>query len=335
MKITGHLSQVQLGTPQRHGDISVFPLFDFHQPDLAYQTMDPSLMRGDLEINEISQGGEVPLLEANNRLDQFILLLDSEEIRGAKQNRVLNTSILLPEKSRTTIPVSCTESGRWEYATAGFQPSGTMMPKKSRTNKMKSVTSTTQKIALACAAGAPAPPVACCYSSDQSEVWDDVASLQAETHVSSSTSAMSDVYEAMADKIKKITGKFDLHPNQKGLLVMKDGEIMGFDLLSQSEAYAELHEKLLGSYVMDSTAEQEPRAEQEIDEQAVASTFLQEAATAEGDEHESVGKGTDVRFKTENLSGSALMHDEQVVHTSFLRSEPQSPHAPDLPPAQL
>ena len=42
-------------------------------------------MRGDLEINEINQGGEVPLLEAHNRVNEFILLLDSEEIKGAKQ----------------------------------------------------------------------------------------------------------------------------------------------------------------------------------------------------------------------------------------------------------
>jgi len=73
--------------------------------------MDPSLKRGDLEINEISQGGEVPLLEAHNRVNEFILLLDSEEIKGAKQNRVLNTSILLPRKKRTTIVAPSQDAG--------------------------------------------------------------------------------------------------------------------------------------------------------------------------------------------------------------------------------
>ena len=82
MKIKEHLSQVRLGQPQRHADITLFPLFDARQSDLDYQTMDPSLMRGDLEINELSEEGEVPLLEAHNRVNEFILLLDSEEIMG-------------------------------------------------------------------------------------------------------------------------------------------------------------------------------------------------------------------------------------------------------------
>ena len=104
-----------------------------------------------LEINEINQGGEVPLLEAHNRMNEFILLLDSEEIKGAKQNRVLNTSILLSRKKRTIIPVSCTESGRWAYVSADFQPSGNMMPKAARTHKMKSVTTTIVTVTAECA----------------------------------------------------------------------------------------------------------------------------------------------------------------------------------------
>ena len=337
MKITEHLSQVRLGQPQRHADITLFPLFDARQSDLDYQTMDPSLMRGDLEINEISQGGEVPLLEAHNRMNEFILLLDSEEIKGAKQNRVLNTSILLPRKKRTTIPVSCTESGRWAYASASFQSSGNMMPKAARTHKIKSVTTSIATVAAECAAAAiPMPAPACCYASDQSEVWHDVADLQAKAHVASSTSAMNDVYEAVRGKVDRFTDQFDLQQGQKGVLILKNGEILGLDMLSQTEAYAELHRKIICSYVMDSAIDEASPTEDWADEEARAETFMKEVIGAEGQAHESAGEGTDVRYDYPTLSGAALIHEEQLIHASFLRHDPElPPRADSLPPPSV
>jgi len=332
MKIKEHLSHVRLGQPQRHADITLFPLFDARQSDLDYQTMDPSLMRGDLEINEINQGGEVPLLEAHNRVNEFILLLDSEEIMGAKQNRVLNTSILLPRKKRTTIPVSCTEAGRWAYASASFQSSGNMMPKASRARKMKSVTTTAASVSAACAAGAHSPPAACCYASNQSEVWEDVSCLQKKSAVSSLTNAMSDVYEAIREKIDRMTDPFEMQPNQRGLLVLKNGEIMGLDLLSQPDAYAQLHRKILGSYVMDSAIEDATATWHGDDDKAQAEAFLDELSTAEGEAHTSAGEGTDVRYYSPTLSGTALMHEEQLIHASFLRHDPKLPPRAPMPP---
>ena len=333
MKIKKHLSQVRMGQPQRHANITLFPLFNARQSDLDYQTMDPSLMRGDLEITEINQGGEVPMLKAHNRVNEFILLLDSEEIKGAKQNRVLNTSILLPRKKHTIIPVSCTESGRWAYASADFQPSGNMMPKAARTHKMRSVTTTIATVAAECAAtSAPMPAAACCYASDQSEVWHDVADLQAKTHVASSTSAMNDVYEAMREKVDRFTNQFDLQPGQNGVLVLKNGEVMGLDMLSQPEAYSELHRKIIGSYVMDSAIDEAISTEEWVDEEARAETFMKEVIGAEGQSHESAGEGTDVRYDYPTLSGTTLIHEEQLIHASFLRNDPELPPRAVSPP---
>jgi len=68
-----------------------------------------------------------------------ILLLDGEELAGAKQNRVLNTTILVMEKSETIIPVSCTEQGRWAYTAREFAASGNIMNRNVRMKKASSV----------------------------------------------------------------------------------------------------------------------------------------------------------------------------------------------------
>ena len=72
----------------------------FHNYLLACEAIDA----GVLAVTEVSEAGTVPELLATNNADQPILLIDGEELQGAKQNRILNTSILLSARSKTRSP---------------------------------------------------------------------------------------------------------------------------------------------------------------------------------------------------------------------------------------
>ena len=63
----------------------------------------------------------MPELMVENKGDMRVLFIEGEELVGAKQNRILNTSILVPAKSKTKIPVSCVERGRWRYHSPMFR----------------------------------------------------------------------------------------------------------------------------------------------------------------------------------------------------------------------
>jgi hypothetical protein len=45
----------------------------------------------------VSEGGSVPNLRVINKTPHHVLLFDGEELKGAKQNRILNTTILIAE----------------------------------------------------------------------------------------------------------------------------------------------------------------------------------------------------------------------------------------------
>ena len=64
--------------------------------------------------------GSVPELVALNPLETSVLLYDGEELLGAKQNRILNVTVLVAAASETRIPVSCVEEGRWHARSATF-----------------------------------------------------------------------------------------------------------------------------------------------------------------------------------------------------------------------
>ncbi len=109
----------QLDEPTIHRGIAVVPLFPRRDPGAAYTTLEPALRRG-LRITETSAAGSVPELVVTNPLAEWVLLYDGEELVGAKQNRILNLTVLVAAESVTPIPVSCVEAGRWNRRSQAF-----------------------------------------------------------------------------------------------------------------------------------------------------------------------------------------------------------------------
>ena len=102
----------QVGDPVEHRGVVVAPLFPLRDQRARYVTLDAALDRG-LSITETSEAGDVPELAVSNPLADDVLIYDGAEIVGAKQNRILNVTVLVAAASAIRIPVSCTEEGRW------------------------------------------------------------------------------------------------------------------------------------------------------------------------------------------------------------------------------
>ena len=81
------------------------------------------LERGEVDVAEISEGGAVPTIKVLNRSGLDALILDGTELRGAKQNRMVNVTIVAGGGMETVVPVSCVERGRWAYRSHGFTSS--------------------------------------------------------------------------------------------------------------------------------------------------------------------------------------------------------------------
>ncbi len=128
-----------------------------------YLTLKEALEKRLLVITEVSAEASVPELKVINNADVLVLLLDGEEVAGAKQNRVLNTSILVKEKSELIIPVSCTEQGRWSYQTDEFFNSENIMSFKIRSKKAANVTDSLKESGS--------------YHSDQGAIWDGIQEM--------------------------------------------------------------------------------------------------------------------------------------------------------------
>jgi hypothetical protein len=106
------LERVKLGGKQSHLNMTLFPLLasDAGAPD--YLFLEEALGQGVVEITEVSQGGSVPDLKLTNKSTNKLLVVDGEEIVGAKQNRMVKATFLIAGNTEIIISISCVEQGK-------------------------------------------------------------------------------------------------------------------------------------------------------------------------------------------------------------------------------
>jgi hypothetical protein len=297
------------GCPTQSARLTVFPLFaeDWTRGP-ACTPLPTALARGDVTVSEVDEAGSVPQLRTCNDSDTLVFGLDGEELAGAKQNRALNTSVLLEQKSETLIPVSCTERGRWAYKTRAFSASAHMMSSTVRMSKIRSVTDSVRRGQR--------------YRSDQGDVWRGIDDTQRLHGVCSATDALQDVYEAHADGLDALTADFSHQPEQVGLMVFVDDQFVGMDVFAAPELYATYHDRLVRSFALDALAGDGcsgQTATVSADDATAVLGRVSEMAVAA---HPSVGLGEQLRGTAGPVTATALVHDDAVMHAAaFAQSE--------------
>ncbi|MGH8953157.1 MAG: ARPP-1 family domain-containing protein [Acidimicrobiia bacterium] len=128
------LATILPAEPVSHGALTAIPLLAPNLEDPNWLTLDdlipPSPQGGEgrvrgepgAYITEATEAGTVPFIQVTNATAHPLLLLDGEELLGAKQNRILNTTVLVAAHAELTIPASCVEQGRWGYRGRRFTP---------------------------------------------------------------------------------------------------------------------------------------------------------------------------------------------------------------------
>lgn len=321
------IDRLTLGEPKCAANLAVFPLFLSPTKGPDYRTLAEALDDGGLRVTEISDSGSVPQLQVDNPSDHRVLLLDGEELRGAKQNRIVNTTLLLAPRSLTRIPVSCTEQGRWRYTTPTFSAGKTVMPSKSRRRKTRSVTNTLSVSADHLH-----------FMPKQGMVWSDVEEVNTKWQSHSSTGALAAAFEKAREQLEAVLQALPAEPHQNGLMVFINSEPAGLDLLSQPEAYVSLHPQLLQSYAMEALTlfnedpqKASPAAAPDI---LTAKALLERFAAIPGKPYPSVGLGTDWRFLNGELVGSGLEFQDTWIHLAAFIDPEEDTGSHAVPPAR-
>jgi len=299
--------RVRIGQAMRYKTLSVFPLFDGAMTPVEYTLSDEGIGSGAVSVEEVSEAGSVPDLLVENKGDVRVLFLEGEELVGAKQNRILNTSVLIAAHSKTKIPVSCVEQGRWGYKSRKFGSSGSHSSSKLRHFLKSSVS----RSVLARQG----------HRSDQGGVWKEVARQQSALGTTSRTSAMADTFRAYEDDVAEFRGELPYVDAACGLAVAIGPRVVAVDLFDKPATCRSVWQRLLSGYVLDALeADAEP--EQTGPEQATANdvaSLLEVANAMPWHKSDSAGEGEEYRAsQADDVHASALMLDGSPVHVSVV-----------------
>jgi hypothetical protein len=300
------LKKIKVGHPRTFAGLSVYPLIGVagaSPGDAAYTVLDDALGKGTARITEVSDSGSVPELAFENEGDRPVLILDGEELVGAKQNRIVNLTILAPAKSKVVIPVSCVEAGRWRSMSREFKGSPQVMYARARAGKAESVSYCMS--------------IDGTHTSDQSKVWDDIGRKQRELKSKSPTSRMTDTFEDRGAELDDYVSNLPRVEGQVGAVFALAGKVNCVELFDSAETLEKMWPKLVRSWALDALSiSNRPHDVRPV---AEAQALIDEVAAAKPAEHEALGLGKDLRFSGGRLNGGALVHDDRLVHLCVFR----------------
>jgi hypothetical protein len=292
---------IRIDQPVRFGSLTVFPLFCEETHPVDYVLSDEAMEAGTVTVSEVSQQGSVPDLTVENKGEHRVLFVEGEQLVGAKQNRILNTSVLVPAQAKLTIPVSCVEAGRWHNTSAFFSSSKLCSPYRLRHGLKSSVTRFLKEQRG--------------HRSDQNLIWEEVRKQQINLGVSSGTSALDDTYKKYDAQLFEAQRALKYVPGACGLVAAIGPQIVTADLFDKPATCEKVWGRLLSGLVLDALMEGQEKG---VPAQAQVEQFISEIRAATWTQTETVGEGQEHRTEFNGRVGSALLLGGSLVHGSVV-----------------
>lgn len=301
-EIRSQINGIRVRSPLVYRNLSVFPLRYPAEGQLHYLTLGEALRLGDgkFSIREVSSSGSVPELLVVNDLDKPVLILEGEELIGAKQNRVPNLTLLVPAGKEVRLPVSCVEAGRWSHSTPEFTEAPRTQFASGRARKVESVSMSMRHTGV--------------RHSDQGDVWQGIAEKAACLGTHSPTSAMADMYRDRQPQLEDYAlalreATMDSH----GAAFAVGSRIVGIDIFDQATTCDKLAGKVLAGYALEAISEPANHAFK-MPSVSLVKRLLADLISGEIQSYPALGAGSDLRFSGRDSVGGGLFVDGALLH---------------------
>ncbi|MBN1591461.1 MAG: hypothetical protein JW888_18250 [Pirellulales bacterium] len=304
VKVPG-MGELRISEPQTHKNLTVFVLYRSERPErqVDYLTLDEAAKAKLVEITE-AKNEQVRQLAISYTGDQPLFLIAGELVTGGKQDRTLESSLVIPPGTKyAVLPSFCVEQSRWSGGKR-FMPGNNLAPNASQqalnvgaqravwgsVSRYKSVL----REKASAAAGTAAKP------SRTSSLNEELADTEVKDLLGGYEKALAKVGSELACPL--------------GLAYAVDGKVTAVHVFHSSLLFAKLKPRLIRSAAIDATVGQ-------TDKQPPAATpnDLRDFLAAAGD-----GRKTTTELGLENVS---IRYVNDKTFTSLLEYQGTTVHS--------
>ena len=301
--------------------IDIYPICVEEKVSTILVTLDEALKSQNVEVLETGIVNE--LIIKNKSSENSILILEGTIVKGGKQNRVINTTLILDKESECKVPTTCIEQNRWSYVVPNdFFDS----------NRAVSDGTTSEFNSLFLSSNYVSPTMYCSlnksvnkglsngnYSTNQLEMWNEIQTFNASLDIKSTTQDYTKVFRDKEKEINEYYEKFKEGLDNvvfNGLLAIIKGKRIFLNFSCDPEIMDVRLRPFIESIVVESFNLEQKSI---VNPHLRVETFLNLLPNIAVKTYKNKSGDLDIRFDDKDVVGSYYMHNNDLIFLTVVK----------------
>ena len=288
--------------PVEKNNITAFFLSSIEKNNNKYLSFSEAIAKNQVQISEVNKKGLVTKLSVSNKSSDNIIILNGELIIGTqiRQDRIVDSTVLIPGYATVLINTFCGEQYRWSPRLSNkISTSESLYFSSGRANNAADINTKLSK---------------------QCRIWSEISEKISDFNVKSFTNSVDQIYKKKKVNVEEIVNFFKIPSEAVGVALGINHQLVNIDIFSNNCMLQIYLPKIIRSIALDSFKKISKKSYLKKKD---VHRFLRQIHQANKQKRKVVEGtlGEELQFNSESVAGSILYHKEQTVHFSAFVKE--------------
>ena len=288
--------------PVEKNNITAFFLSSIEKNNNKYLSFSEAIAKNQVQISEVNKEGLLTKLSVSNKSSDNIIILNGELIIGTqiRQDRIVDSTVLIPGYATVLINTFCGEQYRWSPRLSNkISTSESLYFSSGRANNAADINTKLSK---------------------QCRIWSEISEKISDFNVKSFTNSVDQIYKKKKVNVEEIVNFFKIPLEAVGIALGINHQLVNIDIFSNNCMLQIYLPKIIRSIALDSFKKISKKSYLKKKD---VHRFLRQIHQANKQKRKVVEGtlGEELQFNSESVAGSILYHKEQTVHFSAFVKE--------------